>query len=58
MHRMHFPDMLFTGEEIASSLDPTAWEVLAAEARPHATVDPEGRDITIHDAVLIARRRA
>ena len=57
-HRMHFPDMMFTSEQIAASLDPTTWQVLAAEARPGATVDPEGRDITIHDAVLLARRRA
>ena len=56
--RMHFPDMMYTAEEVASSLDPTAWEVLAAEARPRATVDPDGHDITIHDAVLVARRRA
>jgi thioredoxin reductase/2-polyprenyl-3-methyl-5-hydroxy-6-metoxy-1,4-benzoquinol methylase len=57
-HRMHFPDMMFTGEEVASSLDANAWDVLAAEARTRAAVDPEGRDITIHDAVLVARRRA
>jgi thioredoxin reductase/protein-L-isoaspartate O-methyltransferase len=56
--RMHFPDMMFTAEEVASSLDPTAWEVLAADARPRATVDPDGHDITIDDAVLVARRRA
>src|SRR6266540_4189552 len=56
-HRMHFPDMMFTGEQVASSLDPTAWQVLAAEARPRVAVDPEGRDVTIHDAVLVARRR-
>jgi hypothetical protein len=42
----------------AGSLDPTAWEVLAAEARPRAATDPDGRDVTIHDAVLVARRRA
>jgi SAM-dependent methyltransferase len=58
VHRMHFPEMMFTGEEVASSLDPADWEVLAAEARPRATVDHEGRDATIHDAVLVARRRA
>ena len=55
-HRMHFPDMMFTGEQVGSSLDPTRWEVLAAEARPRAVVDPEQRDIVIHDAVLVARR--
>ncbi|MFI0795821.1 methyltransferase domain-containing protein [Micromonospora rubida] len=56
--RMHFPEMMFTGEEVASSLDPTTWQVLAAEARPRVAVDPEGRDVSIHDAVLVARRRA
>jgi cyclopropane fatty-acyl-phospholipid synthase-like methyltransferase len=55
-HRMHFPDMMFTSEEVAASLDPTSWDVLAADARPRTTVDPEGRDITIRDAVLVARR--
>jgi thioredoxin reductase/SAM-dependent methyltransferase len=55
-HRMHFPDMMYTAQEVASSLDPAAWEVLAAESRPRAAVDPDGHDITIHDAVLVARR--
>src|SRR5437016_4060964 len=55
-HRMHFPDMMFTAEQVAASLDDTTWQVLTAEARPRAAVDPEGRDITIHDAVLVARR--
>jgi hypothetical protein len=57
-HRMHFPDMMYTGEEVAAALDPAGWEVVVAEARPRAAVDPEGREITIHDAVLRARRRA
>ncbi|MGC9669472.1 FAD-dependent oxidoreductase [Planosporangium sp. 12N6] len=57
VHRPHFPDMLYTAEEVADSLDPAVWEVLAAEARPRTAVDPEGREITIHDAVLVARRR-
>jgi hypothetical protein len=56
-HRLHFPDMMFTAQQVASSLDPAEWEVLAAEARPRAAVDPDGQDITIHDAVLVARRR-
>ncbi|MBB2944302.1 thioredoxin reductase/SAM-dependent methyltransferase [Actinoplanes lutulentus] len=55
--RMHFPDMLFTGEQIAATLDPSLWEIVAAEARPRPHTDPEGREITIHDAVLVARRR-
>ncbi|HEY2669822.1 MAG TPA: FAD-dependent oxidoreductase [Rugosimonospora sp.] len=57
-HRMHFPDMMFTGEQVAASLDPAAWEVVAAEARPRTATDPEGHEITIHDAVLVARRRS
>lgn len=55
--RMHFPEMLFTAEEVAASLDPAGWLVLAAERRPRAAVDPDGRDITVYDAVLVARRR-
>ncbi|NUW31910.1 NAD(P)/FAD-dependent oxidoreductase [Nonomuraea sp. SMC257] len=56
-HRMHFPEMMYTAEEVASALDPAAWEVVTAETRPRAAVDPEGREITIHDAVMVARRR-
>ncbi|WP_328477430.1 NAD(P)/FAD-dependent oxidoreductase [Actinoplanes sp. NBC_00393] len=56
--RMHFPDMLFTAEEIAESLPAAEWEIVAAEARPRPFKDPDGRPITIHDAVLQARRRA
>ncbi|MEH1014794.1 bifunctional NAD(P)/FAD-dependent oxidoreductase/class I SAM-dependent methyltransferase [Micromonospora sp. CPCC 206060] len=56
-HRMHFPDMMFTAEEVAASLDPTDWRVVVAETRPRAVTDPEGREITIRDAVLVARRR-
>jgi thioredoxin reductase/SAM-dependent methyltransferase len=55
-HRGHFPDMMYTAEEVAASLDPEAWEV-RAETRPRSTVDPDGREITIHDAVVLARRR-
>jgi len=47
---------MFTAEQVAAALDPNTWQVLAAEARPRPAVDPEGRDITIHDAVLLARR--
>ncbi|MEU4422024.1 bifunctional NAD(P)/FAD-dependent oxidoreductase/class I SAM-dependent methyltransferase [Actinoplanes sp. NPDC024001] len=55
--RMHFPDMMFTAEEIAAELDAAEWEVVAADARPRPFTDPEGNPITIHDAVLVARRR-
>jgi thioredoxin reductase/SAM-dependent methyltransferase len=55
--RMHFPEMLFTAEEIADSLDAGDWEVLVTDARPRPSTDPDGRPITIRDAVLVARRR-
>lgn len=56
--RMHFPDMLFTAEELAADLDPEQWEIVAADARPRPFTDAAGRAITIHDAVLVARRRS
>jgi 2-polyprenyl-3-methyl-5-hydroxy-6-metoxy-1,4-benzoquinol methylase len=33
------------------------WFIDVAEARPRQVVDPEGREVTIHDAVVRARRR-
>lgn len=57
MHRPPEPDMFFTAEEVADSLDPARWEVLVADARPRPVNDPEGREIIIHDAVLRARKR-
>ncbi|WP_327044578.1 FAD-dependent oxidoreductase [Microbispora sp. NBC_01189] len=57
-HRQHLPQAMFTAEEVAASLDPADWEVTAAEARPRTATDPEGHEITIRDAVLVARRRA
>ncbi|WP_354642993.1 bifunctional NAD(P)/FAD-dependent oxidoreductase/class I SAM-dependent methyltransferase [Kitasatospora camelliae] len=48
-------EAMFTAEELATALDP-AWRVLAAETRPRDAVDPEGRAVTVHDAVLVARR--
>ncbi|WP_435794737.1 FAD-dependent oxidoreductase [Micromonospora zamorensis] len=55
--RMHMPDMMFTAEDVAATLDPSDWEVLTAEARPRAATDENGQQITIHDAVLVARHR-
>ncbi len=55
-HRMHFPDMMFTAEEVGSSLDPAEWTVLVAQARPRGVLNADGEAVTIHDAVLVARR--
>ncbi len=57
MPRPPEPDLFFTAEEIAGALPPDRWEVLVADARPRTAVDPDGREVTIHDAVLRARRR-
>jgi thioredoxin reductase/SAM-dependent methyltransferase len=56
MSRPKLPEWLFTPEEVAKLLDPTEWEVtLSAPARE--AVDPHGRPMTIHDAVVFAVRR-
>lgn len=55
-HRGHFPDMMYTAEQVAADLDPAAWEIVTAETRPRL-VDHDGRTVPIHDAVLVARRR-
>jgi SAM-dependent methyltransferase len=56
--RPHEPDMFFTAEEVAASLDPARWDVVVAEARPRPALAHEGDVTTVHDAVLVARRRS
>ncbi len=48
-------ELFFTADEIAELLD-DEWEIQVSEARPRITKDPDGRDVTITDAVLKARR--
>jgi SAM-dependent methyltransferase len=57
MSRPNLPDLFFTAEEVAATLDPDQWDVLLAAAPGRETVDPEGQPVTIHDAVLQATRR-
>jgi SAM-dependent methyltransferase len=52
------PERYGTAPQIAATLDPARWTTLIARARPRPAVDPDGRTITIHDAVLKARRTA
>ncbi|MFE0593922.1 FAD-dependent oxidoreductase [Micromonospora echinospora] len=54
--RMHFPDLMYTAEQAADLLDTARWQVRVAQTRPRSAVDPDGRDVTVHDAVLVARR--
>jgi SAM-dependent methyltransferase len=49
--------LLFTAEEVAESLDDTAWDVVVAGA-PQREVIREGEALTVTDAVLLARRAA
>lgn len=52
--------LLFPPEEVAASLDPTAWTIEVCEARPRTTVGTDGtagEQVTAHDSVLRARRR-
>ncbi len=56
--RPPMPDLFYTAESLADALDPDFWDVLVAESRPRSASDPEGRQVTIHDAVLRARRCA
>ncbi|HLL67714.1 MAG TPA: methyltransferase domain-containing protein [Micromonosporaceae bacterium] len=56
MGRPHFPELMFTAEQIAATLDPRQWHIVAASPQRQAT-DPDGRSITIRDAVLRAVRQ-
>lgn len=50
------PELLFTGDEIASQLDPDQWDIVKNIAAPAAATDPDGRQVTIHDTVLRVTR--
>ncbi len=50
------PELFFTAAEVAASLDPQGWDVVVSEARRRSALDREGLTVTIHDAVLKARR--
>jgi SAM-dependent methyltransferase len=55
--RPNVPELFYTASELASGLERDRWEIVA-EAEPQRTVDgPEGRPVTVRDAVLHARRR-
>jgi SAM-dependent methyltransferase len=56
--RPRSPELFFTADDVAASLDANEWDIVTHAARPRRATDPEGRTVTIHDAVLHARRRA
>ena len=55
--RPHLPDLFFSAEDIARELG-AGWTIVAEDSRPRSADDPSGNPITIHDAVLVARRDA
>ncbi|MBC3839985.1 class I SAM-dependent methyltransferase [Streptacidiphilus sp. 4-A2] len=56
MPRPRAAGIFYTAEEVAAQLPAQEWTVLTEDARAQETVDHEGRPVTLHDAVLKARR--
>jgi SAM-dependent methyltransferase len=54
--RPPMPDLFYSADEVAGLLD-DSWMVVVNEARPRQASTPEGVEVTIHDAVLLATRR-
>jgi SAM-dependent methyltransferase len=51
------PGVHFTAQEAAALLDPGRWEVAVAETRTRNATGHGGREVTLRDSVLRARRR-
>jgi thioredoxin reductase/SAM-dependent methyltransferase len=56
MGRPNLPDLMFTADQIAAALDPDDWHIIVAATPERQDVDPDGRSITVRDAVLHAIR--
>ncbi len=57
MRRPNLPDLLFTAEQVATTLDPGEWQIHVVSSPQREAVDSDGRPVTIRDAVLTATRR-
>jgi thioredoxin reductase/SAM-dependent methyltransferase len=57
MPRPQLPGLFYTGDDIATYLDPAGWDIITNAAPGRPATDPEGRPVTLHDTVLRARRR-
>jgi hypothetical protein len=51
------PELFYTGDDIAASLDADGWEIVTNDAPGRSATDPDGNAVTIHDTVFRARRR-
>ena len=56
MGRPDLPELFFTAERIAAALDQADWRIVVAAAPERQAPDPDGRPVTIRDAVLHATR--
>jgi SAM-dependent methyltransferase len=56
LQRPNHPELLFTGDELASDLGVDGWEIVTNVAAERETTDPDGRPVTAHDTVFRARR--
>ncbi|AKU92627.1 class I SAM-dependent methyltransferase [Vulgatibacter incomptus] len=54
--RPPIPDLYFTAEEVAATLETDGWELLISGTRPRSASAHGGGTITVHDMVLKARR--
>jgi len=55
-HGMPDPDLFFSAEEVAATLDPARWRIEVAESRTRTARGPGGTPVLAADAVLRARR--
>ena len=54
--RPHHPELMFTAEQVAATLDPSEWSITQATAPERQVLNPDGDPVTIRDAVLQATR--
>jgi SAM-dependent methyltransferase len=55
--RPPMPEVFYAPEEIVALLD-DSWVVEVSDARPRPATTPDGTEVTVHDTVLVATRRA
>ena len=55
--RPNVPELFYTATELAAGLDADEWEILIEAAAQRTATGHDGEPVTVHDAVLHARRR-
>ena len=56
VNRPKAPELFYTASELAALLDPGRWRIFVEAEDPRAAKGRDGQDVTVHDAVLHARR--